>query len=166
MAKKFYVDSKELEEYWTGWEMTGCPVSWEKMGLLIYKMCYGVSTHFNPKDEDEHTELAQDALSAVLDKIKQGKLKNRRIGPVFSVFTTTIFNHLYSKKNTETRRRFHHFKFFWEKASSADSGIPRDLYIKCPSCGVVTDFNPFKKFCKSYVCPNCQKENRVNISLF
>lgn len=164
---KHYVNSKELEEWWTGWELTTHDFNWDKMSKMIYKVCLGVTTHFNPRDEEEHTDLAHEAFYLVLEKIKNGKLKNNRKSPVFSLFTTTIFNHLYSKMNREKRRKVHQTKYSWEfvEAKCPEYFQTFDLSIKCPGCGVPISTNPFRNS-RNYICFNCNEENQIPLGLF
>jgi hypothetical protein len=110
MAK--YVDSKELEQWWTGWLVTDDPYAWSKMSDMIYAMCNGIATHFNPRDEEEHVELRHDAFMTTMEKIKAGKLKFiPGKAPVFNLLTTTIFRQLYSRMNKEKRRKTHQAKY-------------------------------------------------------
>ena len=113
MAKKeYYVDTKALEKYWTGWLVTGCPYAWSKMSGMIYKICEGIATHFHPPTPEEHTEHTHDAFFMTMEKIKNGKLRfDPGRAPVFNLLTTTIFRHLYSKMNKEKRRKHHHIKY-------------------------------------------------------
>lgn len=106
MAKKHYVSSKELEEWWTGWIVTEDDYAWNKLASMIYKMCEGIATKFSPRTHEEHQEHTHDAFYLVLEKIKLGKLKfTPGRAPVFNLLTTTIYRHLYSKMNKETRRK-------------------------------------------------------------
>ena len=108
MAKKYYVDSVVLEEFWTGWIVTGDPYAWDEMSSMIYKICEGIATHFHPPTPEEHVEHTHDAFTMTVEKIKCGKLKfDPGRAPVFNLLTTTIFRHLYSKMNKEKRRRYH-----------------------------------------------------------
>lgn len=106
MAKKSYVDSKALENHWTSWNADQNSDSWQALLDGIYKICYGVAIHFHPKDDDEHNELAHEAFILTADKIKDGRLKfTPGKAPVFNLLTTTVFRHLYSKMNKDTRRK-------------------------------------------------------------
>lgn len=109
MAKKkskHYVNSRELEEWWTGWMVTEDPYAWDQMSQMIYKMCEGVATHFHPATKEEHEEHTHDAFFMTVEKIKDGRLKfDPGRAPVFNLLTTTIFRHLYSKMNKEKRQR-------------------------------------------------------------
>ncbi len=111
MAKKAYVDSKELEEWWEGWIVTKDEYCWIKMADLIYKICEGVATRFNPKG-DEHIEHVHDAVSQTLEKIALGKLRfTRGRAPVFNLITTTVFRILFSKMNRQKKQREHEKKY-------------------------------------------------------
>lgn len=105
--KKSYVDSKALENHWTAWLANQKDdKSWKELLDGIYKICYGVAIHFHPKDEDEHCEFAHEAFILTIDKIKDGRLKfTPGKAPVFNLLTTTVFRHLYSKMNKESRRK-------------------------------------------------------------
>ena len=98
---KNYVDSAELEEWWQGWLITGCPLAWYELSARIQKMCEGVVVKFNPRKEtDDFDEHVHDAWMCVMEKIRSGKLKfTHGRAPVFNLITTTIFRILYSKCN-------------------------------------------------------------------
>jgi hypothetical protein len=105
-SKKFYVDSKQLEVNWTNWIKTKDPVAWTHLLEGVYKICHGVAIHFHPQNEDEHNELAHEAFILTVDKIKDGRLTfTPGRAPVFNLLTTTVFRHLYSKMNKDSRRR-------------------------------------------------------------
>jgi hypothetical protein len=104
--KKYYVDSKLLEEHWTKWLDNHNEESWKHLLDGIYKICYGVAIHFHPHDEDEHHEFAHEAFVLTIAKISDGRLKfTPGRAPVFNLLTTTVFRHLYSKMNKESRRK-------------------------------------------------------------
>lgn len=116
--KKNYVNSKELEQWWAGWNLTSCDYSWEKLSEMIYKICQGVATKFNPKSEDEHIEHTHDAFIITLEKIKDGRLKFiRGKAPVFNLLTTAIIRQLCSKMNKEKRHKKHHAKYTFQFVS-------------------------------------------------
>lgn len=105
--KKFYVNTVELENFWTRWlnDKTDAE-AWQRLQEGIYKICYGVTVHFHPRDDDEQAELAHEAFILTIAKISDGRLTFiPGKAPVFNLLTTTIFRHLYSKMNKETRRR-------------------------------------------------------------
>lgn len=105
-AKKYYVDSKFLEEHWSRWLSEHDKGAWDKLLEGIYKICYGVAVHFHPHDEDEHNELAHEAFVLTVAKINDGRLKfTPGRAPVFNLLTTTVFRHLYSKMNKDSRRK-------------------------------------------------------------
>ncbi len=113
-----YVDSKELEEWWAGWLITCDQYAWEKMSSMIYQICHGIATHFNPRDDEEHAELRHDAFMTTMEKIKLGKLRfDPGRAPVFNLLTTTIFRQLYSKMNKEKRRKIHQTKYIQKIAA-------------------------------------------------
>lgn len=113
VRRKHYVDSKELEEWWTGWSITGCPLAWSELSERIQKICEGVAIMFNPrKENDEYDEHVHDAFTVVMEKIRTGKLKfTPGRAPVFNLVTTTIFRILYSKCNKQKRQREYSKKY-------------------------------------------------------
>jgi hypothetical protein len=100
-----YVISEEIEYDWTTWGNDDCPYAWERLQEQIYKMCFGIARKFRPKDDEEHTELAHEAFVLTMDKIKDRRLTFDDRAPVFNLLTTTIFRHLFSLKNRDSRRR-------------------------------------------------------------
>ncbi len=99
-----YVDTKELERTWGEWMTDKDPQKWESLSMMVYKICDGVSTRFNPKSDDEKMEHIHDATMAILDKINSGKLQFiAGRAPVFNLLTTTAFHLLYSKMNKAKR---------------------------------------------------------------
>ena len=110
--KKYYVDSKKLERVWTKWLQDGNESSWDELLDGVYKICQGVAVHFRPADEEEHKDLSHEAFVLAISKIKDGRLKfEPGRAPVFNLLTTTIFRHLYSMKNKDSRRRVVMTKF-------------------------------------------------------
>ncbi len=111
-STKFYVNSKELEEWWAGWRDTGDIRNWNKMSEMLYLICLGISKNFRPKDDDEHFNLANEAAIKLFEKIKNGKLKFTPScqggSPVFNLVTTTVQRLLCSFKNSDKRRRKNH----------------------------------------------------------
>jgi len=111
---KIYVNSAELEEYWYGWLLTKDNENWVKMSDMIYKICEGVATKFNPRSEDEHCEHIHDAWIQVMDKIKNNKLRYiHGRAPVFNLITTTIYRILYSKMNKQKKQKEHQDKYIF-----------------------------------------------------
>ena len=122
--KKFYVNTVELEGHWTTWLNDKTNVeAWQKLQEGIYKICYGVAIHFHPRDEDEHNELAHEAFILTIAKISDGRLTFiPGKAPVFNLLTTTIFRHLYSKMNKDSRRRVVMANFKKELEGSSEPG--------------------------------------------
>jgi hypothetical protein len=109
---KHYINSEELEEWWQGWLITRDPHCWSEMSDRIYRICSGIATNFNPRDEEEHQEHVHDAWMHCMDKIQSGKLRfTAGKAPVFNLVTTTIFRILYSKMNKQKRQREHDKKY-------------------------------------------------------
>jgi len=106
-----YVISEELEYDWSKWADEDDQPSWDRLLDQIYMMCKGISTHFRPKDDEEHTELTHEAFVLTIAKIKDGRLTFDNRAPVFNLLTTTIFRHLYSLKNRDSRRKVAYTKY-------------------------------------------------------
>lgn len=113
--KEFYVNSKDLEEWWAGWRDTGDLRNWNKMSGMLYLICLGKAKTFKPRNDDEHTNLANEAAIKLFEKIKTGKLKFNPTctggSPVFNLVTTTVGRLLCSYKNNDKRRRNNHCKY-------------------------------------------------------
>lgn len=113
--KQFYVNSKELEEWWAGWRDTGDDRNWKRMSEMLYLICLGISKNFRPKDDEEHNNLANEAAIKLFEKIKNGKLKFKPTcqggSPVFNLVTTTVQRLLCSFKNSDKRRKKNHSAF-------------------------------------------------------
>jgi len=110
--KSHYVDSSELEQHWANWLDHRDHGSWDALSCGVYKICQGVARNFRPRDEEEHCELAQDAFSATITKINNGKLTfEPGRAPVFNLLTTAIRYHLLNVKNRDKRRRDHLAKY-------------------------------------------------------
>lgn len=106
IRKKHYVDNKELEEWWVGWNITNCEFAWQELTARIAKICEGVAVMFHPRTEEEYYEHVHDALTGTLEKIKNNKLKfTHGRAPAFNLLTTTIFRILYSKCNKNKRQK-------------------------------------------------------------
>lgn len=133
MAK--YCDSKELEEWWAGWLITRDPRNWEQMTEMLYKICLGIAKKFRPINDDEYTNLANEAITKLLQKIKDNKLRFKPTSsggsPVFNLVTTTVQRILCSYKNSDKKRKINHSKYVrvivQEKAPEMLSSIS-DLY--------------------------------------
>lgn len=106
-----YVISEEIEYDWSRWAEEDDMPSWERLLDQIYLMCKGIATKFHPKSEEEHTELTHEAFVLTIAKIKDGRLTFDNRAPVFNLLTTTIFRHLYSLKNRDSRRKVAYNKY-------------------------------------------------------
>lgn len=115
MGKQHYVDTHELEDWWVGWMVTGCPYAWSEVTERIYRICNGIVRHFNPRDEEEANDHVHDAFVQTIEKIRTGKLVIiRGKAPVFNLVTTTIFRILYSKMNKQKKHREHLQKYYYQ----------------------------------------------------
>jgi hypothetical protein len=114
-STKFYVNSKELEEWWAGWNDTGDDRNWKHMSEMLYLICLGISKNFRPKDDEEHYNLSNEAATKLFDKIKTGRLKFKPTclggSPVFNLVTTTVQRLLCSFKNSDKRRKKNHSSY-------------------------------------------------------
>ena len=106
-----YVISEEMEYDWTRWAEEDDMASWERLLDQIYLMCKGIATKFHQQNEEEHAELAHEAFVLTIAKIKDGRLTFDDRAPVFNLLTTTIFRHLYSLKNRDSRRKVAYNKY-------------------------------------------------------
>ena len=80
--------------------------SWLRLSSMIYKICFGITLHFHPPDDDVRDELAHEALTHTLIKIRRRKLKfTPGLAPPFNLLTTAIFRIMFSIKNKEKRDR-------------------------------------------------------------
>lgn len=86
--------------------------SWDQLVSTIYSICLGLSLKFNPRTDEERSDLAHEALEATLKKISRGKLTfTAGRASVFNLLTTAIIRIMYSIKNKESRRRHNQSKF-------------------------------------------------------
>lgn len=121
-TKDHYVDSKELETAWIDWSNTKSDKSWKAILEMLYKICFGASLKFSPKDETEREEIAHDAFAATMMKIKDEKLKYiPGKGRAFNLITTAIIRHIQSRKNREKAGRRVYEKFAQRQINSNDS---------------------------------------------
>ena len=120
-----YVISEELEYDWNRWATEDDRPSWDRLLDQIYMMCKGISTHFRPKDEEEHADLTHEAFVLTITKIKDGRLTFDDRAPVFNLLTTTIFRHLYSLKNRDSRRKVAYTKY--AKRTLCDLNVKRQF---------------------------------------
>lgn len=112
--KNHYVDTKVLEATWTAWlDSSGADAkSWDELCSMIYRICEGISVHFNPRDEEEQMDLIHETFTQTLAKIQDGRLKFKPgKAPVFNLLTTTIIRQLYSLMNKRNRRKKLHEKY-------------------------------------------------------
>ena len=80
--------------------------SWLQLSSMIYKICFGITLHFHPPNDDVRDELAHEALAHTLIKIRRRKLKfTPGLAPPFNLLTTAIFRIMFSIKNKEKRDR-------------------------------------------------------------
>jgi len=110
----YYVDPVEFREKWTHWTSNGDKESWDYVCDAVYKICSGVSTRFNPRDENEHSELTHHAFTETIAKIKNGRegkipklLDNGKSSP-FNLITTAASNTLYTLMKRKERQKFHY----------------------------------------------------------
>lgn len=84
-------------------------ISWHAILDDINKMCQGIAKRFNPRSEEEHLELAHEALLQVTNKLVNQKLVyTPGRAPVFNLLTTTIHRCLYSFLNRRKQQREGH----------------------------------------------------------
>jgi len=143
---KHYCNSIELEEWWAGWLATskfevieefddkkkkmkrriefikmGDERNWEIMSEMLYSICLGIAKNFRPKSDEEYHNLANEAMTALMNKIVTGKLnyKPRCEGgsPVFNLVTTTVHRILCSYKNKQKNAKIRHSKFVMKEVS-------------------------------------------------
>lgn len=80
--------------------------SWQLMLEDINRMCLGIATKFNQSSEDETTDLANEALLQVMNKLKGKKLVYiAGRAPVFNLLTTTIYRCMFSIMNRRKTQR-------------------------------------------------------------
>lgn len=93
--------------------------SWDLLCIEVQKICEGISRKFS-SDEDIRLEIQQEALTAVINKIKDFKLKFiPGKAPVFNFLTTAIyrciFNHL--RKDKRYTQQLQHLQDLMAKGS-------------------------------------------------
>jgi hypothetical protein len=80
-------------------------VSWHNLLSDIGKMCSGICKKFNLYNEDEYSDLSNDALLQVINKLVNNRLVyTPGRAPVFNLLTTTIHRCMFSllnKKNSQ-----------------------------------------------------------------
>jgi hypothetical protein len=79
--------------------------SWHDLLADIGKMCTGISMRFNLLNDDEYSDLSNDALLQVINKLVNNRLVyTPGRAPVFNLLTTTIHRCMFSllnKKNSQ-----------------------------------------------------------------
>jgi uncharacterized protein YbaR (Trm112 family) len=81
-------------------------LTWELMLCDINNICHGVASRFNPATEEELHDLANEAITQVIKKLKSRKLVYiPGFAPVFNLLTTTIFRCMYSICNRKKQQR-------------------------------------------------------------
>lgn len=112
---KHYCNSKDLEEWWAGWNVTKDPRNWDKMMEMLYEICLGIAKKFRPANDDEYHNLANEAMIKLMNKIVEGKLKFKPTcqggSPVFNLITTTVQRILFSYKNQVKNKKIRHSKY-------------------------------------------------------
>lgn len=80
--------------------------TWHAVLNDVNKMCDGIAAKFNQPNEEEHAELANEALVQVAKKLATKKLVyTPGRAPVFNLLTTTIMRCMYSIMNKRTNQR-------------------------------------------------------------
>lgn len=80
--------------------------TWHAMLNDVDKMCHGIATKFNQPNEEEQSELANEALLQVAKKMANYKLVyTPGRAPVFNLLTTTIHRCMYSIMNRRNNQR-------------------------------------------------------------
>ena len=101
-------------------------VSWHAMLDDINQMCLGIAIRFKQQSEEDHIELANEALLQVIRKLVQYKLVyTPGLAPVFNLLTTTIHRCMYSIMNKRKTQRNGLQKFCDEVQSGV---VPGDRY--------------------------------------
>lgn len=136
MAKKNYVESSDIESCWTDWLSNGNNESWDKLQGYVYIMCQGIATKFNPKSEEEHSELTHETFILTIEKIKNKRLVfTPGRAPVFNLLTTTIYRHLFSFMNKKNRRRKSLLTKYALRSNQVDASDLNGNNIRHPDSG-------------------------------
>lgn len=81
-------------------------VTWHAVLHDINNMCQGIAKKFSPKSEDDHFDLANEALLQVANKLVNHKLVyTPGRAPVFNLLTTTIHRCIFSILNRRKQQR-------------------------------------------------------------
>ncbi len=98
-------------------------LTWHAMLEDINKICHGIATKFKPRNEDEHSELTNEANVQVIKKLAEYKLVyTPGRAPVFNLLTTTIHRVMYSIMN----RRKHQREGLSKILADAEAGVLPD----------------------------------------
>ncbi len=120
--KEHYVKSSDLESAWLIWLKTNDSESWAAILTMVYKICFGATLKFSPREETEREEMAHDAFVATIGKINDKKLKYvEGRGSAFNLVTTAVIRHIQSRKNREKAGRRVHERYIQKQMSSNDS---------------------------------------------
>lgn len=104
--------------------------AWDRLAAMIYDICMGVALNFNPPNEEARGDLAHEALTYTLDKIRRGKLTyTPGRAPVFNLVTTAVIRIMYSIKNREKRQLEHRNKLTGRLISGAALPSYRSLKV-------------------------------------
>lgn len=117
MSKNHYVKPAELRDTWAEWTDTGSEDLWHSLCEMVYKICLGVATRFNPCNELEREELAHHAFERTIAKIENGRhgvkpklVDNGKTSP-FNLLTTAIYNTLTTKMKRKELTRKHYARY-------------------------------------------------------
>jgi hypothetical protein len=121
--KEHYVKTAELQSAWLTWlDNPKDSQSWDSILTMVYKICFGATLKFSPRDEAEREEMAHDAFVATIGKIRDEKLKyvDGR-GSAFNLVTTAVIRHIQSRKNREKAGKRVHERYIQKQMGSNDS---------------------------------------------
>jgi hypothetical protein len=80
--------------------------TWNSMLNDINNMCEGIATRFRPPNSEELSELANEAILQVCQKLKSQRLVYiAGRAPVFNLLTTTIFRVMFSIHNRRSQQK-------------------------------------------------------------
>jgi hypothetical protein len=120
--KEHYVKSADLESAWLTWLKAKDAESWESILTMVYKICFGATLKFSPREESEREEMAHDAFVATIGKIRDSKLKYvEGRGSAFNLVTTAVIRHIQSRKNREKAGKRVHERYIQKQMGSNDN---------------------------------------------
>ena len=94
--------------------------SWAAMLADVNSICNGIATKFNPANEEEKNDLANEAIVQVANKLRTRKLTyTPGRAPVFNLLTTTTYRCLYSVMNRRKLQRQGMAKLFTDCRSNS-----------------------------------------------